>query len=57
MNDQNAAQIRNMLSCEAHNDVLKTEAIARFEGRADDTQGLYSDIEALQAFQIPASLR
>ena len=48
--------VRNLLSCEAHNEALATEARVRFEGRAEEAASLIPDIRALQELQIPDSL-
>ncbi len=47
------AAVRNFLSCEAHNEVLKNEALLRFEGRAEEAGALIAEIEALQEMEIP----
>ena len=46
-----------MLCCEAHNDVLKTEATVYFEEKADAVTELISDIELLQKMEIPSKYR
>lgn len=56
MNDENAPHIKNSLCCEAHNDILKTESIVRFEGRVEAAEALRADIEELQAMKIPSSM-
>lgn len=50
------AAIKNLLNCEAHNEVVQTLARVRFEERVDEASSLIPDIEALQEMQIPASL-
>lgn len=50
------AGIKNLLSCEAHNEVLLTEARVRFEGRAEEVSALIDEIKELQDMRIPPSL-
>ena len=42
-----------MLCCEAHNDVLRNEALVRFENEADAVTKLISDIDLFQEMKIP----
>jgi hypothetical protein len=49
----NMSRVKNLLCCEAHNDVLKTEAIVRFEGIEASLEALCADIEKLQEMEIP----
>ncbi len=51
------AVVKNLLGCEAHNEVLKNEARLWFEGkRKEDYQDLLGDIAELQKMKIPQSL-
>ena len=51
------AVVKNLLGCEAHNEVLKNEARLWFEGkRKEDYQDLLGDIAELQKMNIPQSL-
>ena len=52
-NDFNFADMKNMLCCEAHNDVLRNEALVRFENEADAVTKLISDIDLFQEMKIP----
>lgn len=53
LENSNFAEIKNMFCCEAHNDILRTEATVYFEGKADTVTDLISDIELLQEMEIP----
>ncbi len=53
MSYENLPRVKNLLCCEAHNDVLKAEAIGCFEGREASLEALRSDIEKLQEMEIP----
>ena len=48
-----SASVKNMFCCEAHNEVLKNEALVRFEGRAEEAEALIPHITALQEMEIP----
>ena len=48
--------LKNMLGCEAHNDVLRNGIRLLFEGAPDNVAQLTKDIETLQEFEIPESL-
>ena len=50
------SDIKNLLNCEAHNELVQTLARVRFEERVDEASVLIPDIEALQDMRIPASL-
>lgn len=51
------AVVKNLLGCEAHNEVLKNEARLWFEGaKKEDYRELLEDIAALQRMEIPQSL-
>ena len=48
----NFADVKNILCCEAHNDVLKNEAMVNFDKNADAVRDLISDIDLLQEMKI-----
>ncbi len=52
-----AAFIRNLLWCEAHNEVASTEARLRFEGINEPDPTLLSHLLTLQQMEIPADLQ
>ena len=51
-----AAALRNAFVCEAHNEVLRTEARVLFEGKSEELSSLSSDIAELQSMKIPERL-
>jgi poly-gamma-glutamate synthesis protein (capsule biosynthesis protein) len=51
-----SAGLKNLLGCEAHNELVTTEAKVRFEGDVADAEGLFVDIAFLQNMQIPDSI-
>ena len=48
--------IKNLLSCEAHNEVVQNEARIRFEGDPVEASALIADLTELQEMKIPSSL-
>ena len=54
--DAGFAPFKNIMRCEAHNDVLRRQAVLRFEGVSDKAEKLAGDICDLQEMKIPHSL-